>query len=1688
MKKLLFYILLISLFLLLNSCVFKVRPPKAILTYPTNFNNLPTSIDLFWTLEGSEKNDDFNFEIYYGKSETSFDNKISTSNTFTRLENLEPENEYYIKIRTIKGNEYTDSEIYKIKTTDKPEISFIIDKTTIYKNYVELRWSGYDKDGIKKYELYKSTTPDFSDKELSYSGKDTSFRLEDLSYGKTYYIKLIAFDNIDESSEKVLVINVADFGFYNFYPSNNEKSVPINEVTLKWDYTINSNYILLFSTSSSFDDGKYYKQIETSKNSYTIKNLPPGTTFYWEVIDKNNSFKSPILTFTTSYKPEIEITYPIKNTEIENYAIGIPVDTKITWNATDADDDDLTYNIKLKNISENPEIDIKNIDFSTDLLIDEKIKNNFYDVQLKKNQYYALQILADDNKGNIAKSNIIKFRTNSNPAKPYDLYPNNKINIPTDIATLTWESYDIDNNKLTYNIYFGNSADNIAFKENINHNYYILHNLDYGKIYYWQVEAIDSNNATSISDIATFMTNEKPIFKDISPENNEKNINLMPELKWNFEDPDDEILYYNLYFSKSSESLSLIATLTENRYKFNYYLFPQTTYKWEVVAYDSKNASATSKISYFTTTSLPEIELKSPKGNNVSLKPVFTWSSTDTDNDELEYTLNLVFPDKTITKTTKSTSLEYDSFLLPDTEYSWSVLVRDSNMATIISATQTFKTTHQPTITLTYPISEENLGATVTLKWNSYDPDNDNLYYKIYLDDTEIATTTNSNYTLTDLTANKTYIWKVMTIDSNFATSISDESTFTTDSNPFNNPDITNIYDYYDPSKEYTFNENKYPNKMKIKWLTSSNAIYYNVYKEKDGIETPIATNVTENYTTINIPEGGIYNIYVKAFNNKGFYLKGNSIALNINEPPILLDFSPQNNETNIPLTPKIIWNADDHDSSTFNIYIYFGETVNNLNSEYISNANGTNDYTINKILKPGTTYYWKLKLEDEMHGVTETNFRKFTTTYKPHITFINLSSGSTNVSLNTNITWNATDNDGDPLTFDINLSRNGYETLKATTSNNDYSLKLLSNSNYILKITVKDDKGSSDSTEITFSTTKAPIIYNDSLRSDSLDHMKNGNNVYWNAYDQDGDDLTYEVYLGTSKNNLNLIGSTTLSEYSLTNLEYNQTYYWKIIAYDDKGGKTESEIKSFKTNAVPVFEEDKFYPSNNALGVEKNVTLKWNASDNDNDTLKYDLYFGTNKLNLTKIATDYIYNSYNLSSLTEGLTYYWKVIAKDYYDGYAVSDIMSFTVNKAPSIPNITYVLQNGLESTISWKAYDPEGQNLTYDLLISSNGTDYSTVLYNTTQLEYYAKRLKPNSTYYWKLRAIDSKESKSENIISFKTEKSDTNIFTIERGNTSEKNEIINALDINNEIIAIQKDNSNYTLIKFDSSGTETSSVLSGIDPKLLDYYNSNIIVTGINSGKVSFEEYNDSLTLKNATPTNIDATSIKDHLRLSDGSYIIIGNNSGNSFISKVNLSNGSTLLNTVSYSDITLNAIIGITDEDSNKKFIIIGASNNQGYILKTDENFNKESEKTLDDIDALFDVEDTKDGFIVSGFKNNNLIIKKYSYRLNEEWTPIYENNFKNNFAKILKNDDGYIIILNNNNGDIEVIKTDKSLNVIKKSTFGRENEDIANGIIKASDNGYIIFGSTKSFSDTENGNAYLIKTDSNLIGWNTPE
>ncbi len=69
-----------------------------------------------------------------------------------------------------------------------------------------------------------------------------------------------------------------------------------------------------------------------------------------------------------------------------------------------------------------------------------------------------------------------------------------------------------------------------------------------------------------------------------------------------------------------------------------------------------------------------------------------------------------------------------------------------------------------------------------------------------------------------------------------------------------------------------------------------------------------------------------------------------------------------------------------------------------------------------------------------------------------------------------------------------------------------------------------------------------------------------------WICSDLDGDTLVYDVYFGTDANPPLVKSNHATTTYSPGTLSYGTTYYWKIVAKDDKGGQTSGPIWSFTT------------------------------------------------------------------------------------------------------------------------------------------------------------------------------------------------------------------------------------------------------------------------------------------------------------------------------------------------------------------------------------------------------------------------------------------------------------------------------------------------------------------------------------------
>jgi len=130
---------------------------------------------------------------------------------------------------------------------------------------------------------------------------------------------------------------------------------------------------------------------------------------------------------------------------------------------------------------------------------------------------------------------------------------------------------------------------------------------------------------------------------------------------------------------------------------------------------------------------------------------------------------------------------------------------------------------------------------------------------------------------------------------------------------------------------------------------------------------------------------------------------------------------SPANGSTGVSIDADLSWTGGDPDGDPVTYDVYFGDS--NPPPKVVSNQSSAN-------YDPGTmnyntTYYWKINAWDNQSAFNESPIWYFITekeTNQPPFTPSNPIpwNASTNIPINTNLSWNGGDPDGDPVTYDI--------------------------------------------------------------------------------------------------------------------------------------------------------------------------------------------------------------------------------------------------------------------------------------------------------------------------------------------------------------------------------------------------------------------------------------------------------------------------------------------------------------------------------------------------------------------------------------------------------------------------------------------------------------------------------------------
>jgi|GEM_PF-2526307 len=272
---------------------------------------------------------------------------------------------------------------------------------------------------------------------------------------------------------------------------------------------------------------------------------------------------------------------------------------------------------------------------------------------------------------------------------------------------------------------------------------------------------------------------------------------------------------------------------------------------------------------------------------------------------------------------------------------------------------------------------------------------------------------------------------------------------------------------------------------------------------------------------------------------------------------------------------------------------------------------------------------------------------------------------------------WRASDPDGDPLSFALWFGAEDAENLDVIATLTDFqydvSDRLEPSSRYLWQVEVSDGSTSVLGDVWSFETRDniEPLPPSTPTPADGAEGVASSVTLQWSCQDPEEDDLTFEIYFDEDFESVYdlepdaLIATTVEASYCVENLSPHTYYYWKVVALDGWGARTEGPLWMFRTAEFggnhPPEPPHSPYPPDGITGVATEITLRWECTDPDDDRVFYDVYLGESESLLSLCATSLEEPEYNVV-LNSSTTYYWRVVAFDENGGVSESPVWSFT------------------------------------------------------------------------------------------------------------------------------------------------------------------------------------------------------------------------------------------------------------------------------------------------------------------------------------------------------------------------------------------------------------------------------------------
>ncbi len=400
--------------------------------------------------------------------------------------------------------------------------------------------------------------------------------------------------------------------------------------------------------------------------------------------------------------------------------------------------------------------------------------------------------------------------------------------------------------------------------------------------------------------------------------------------------------------------------------------------------------------------------------------------------------------------------------------------------------------------------------------------------------------------------------------------------------------------------------------------------------------------------------------------------------------------YSPANNATGQYTDRSIRCYTEDYNTA-YGYYDFEMDTTPNFDSplHQLTEGDGYSSsydyvYKTNTDLLYGTTYYWRARVRNTNDTTQWSEIWNFTTLNQ--INLYTPANNSTGITINTNVSAYTEDYNTAYGYYDFQLDTSANFNSPALIStygdgyNSSYDYVYKTNSNlrygqkYYWRARVRNTNDTSLwSTVHVFTTayemTTAPDLV--SPTNNSTDISYSSFSIEWNSI---ADANTYQYQISTSNDFVNIVstGNTSLTNKTISNLQPNTVYYWRVRGENANGYSPWSTVWNFTTEAAVMTAPVLISPANNLTDVDYNsVAFSWNSTFGASE---YIFEISQDQTFTSGLTTQNISSPNNiLVGLDQNTQYFWRVASTDGNTTSSWSEVWNFTTQTNVNIDELS-------------------------------------------------------------------------------------------------------------------------------------------------------------------------------------------------------------------------------------------------------------------------------------------------------------------------------------------------------------------------------------------------------------------------------